>query len=218
MSQAPEPARAPRLRLVPLLLGTGLVLFVGAGAVVYGMRGTGKEAPAACAGTAATVARLDPLIRGEVAALSPSKPAQMLDQVSFDAGDGTRKTLADFHGKTVLLNLWATWCIPCRQEMPALDRLQAKLGGPDFQVVAVNIDTARLERPKQFLADVGATTLPFYADPTAKIFQDLRQSAGVLGLPTTFLLDRNGCTLGSLAGAAGWSSDEAQRLIEAAKS
>ena len=74
----------------------------------------------------------------------------------------------------MLLNLWATWCAPCRQEMPALDKLQAELGGPDFEVVAVNIDTRNLDKPRRWLEDAGVTRLAYYADPQAKVFQDLR--------------------------------------------
>ena len=215
----PVPARPTRQRLRWLVAAAGLLVLLGAGAVLYGMGRGGKEtAAAACPGAGAAAARLDPLVHGEVAALALSKNPPRLDGLAFQAEDGTRKTLADFHGRTVLLNLWATWCVPCRKEMPALDRLQAAAGGPDFQVVAINIDTAKLERPKQFLANTGVTSLPFYADPTAKVFQTLRESAGVIGLPTTFLIDRNGCALGAMAGPADWSSDDARRLIEAARS
>ena len=219
MSQKTETApQNRRLRLVRLLAGAGAVLLLGSLGVLYGMRGLGKEGAAACPGTAALAARLDPLVHGEVAALNLAKHPEPLPDLTFVGSDGGAKSLADFKGRTVLLNLWATWCVPCRKEMPALDRLQAKLGGPDFQVVAVNIDTAKLDRPKQFLADVGVTALPFYADPTAKVFQTLRESASVLGLPTTFLIDRNGCALGTMAGPAEWSSADAEKIIAAAKS
>ncbi len=106
----------------------------------------------------------------------PSRPST----VSFNGPDGKKLTLADFKGHNVLLNLWATWCVPCRSEMPALDRLQAKLGGSDFEVVAVNIDTSRLDRPKAFLNDAGVKNLGFYADPTRGFVRGLaggRQSA-----------------------------------------
>ena len=85
----------------------------------------------------------------------------------------SRSPLQNWRGRTVLLNLWATWCVPCRKEMPALDALQQRLGGPDFEVVAVNIDTRDPDKPKAFLKEVGITKLAYYADPTAKTFQDL---------------------------------------------
>ena len=157
-------------------------------------------------------------MHGEIAALTLVKDPRPLPNLTFQGADGGAKSLADFRGRTVVLNLWATWCVPCRKEMPALDRLQTKLGGPDFEVVAVNVDTAKLDRPKQFFTDVGITALPFYADPTAKVFQTLRESSPVVGLPTTFLVDRNGCAVGTMAGPAEWSSADAERVIAAAKS
>ena len=215
-SRTPRPPRGG-LALRGALV-TGLALLVGFG-VLYGIKRPGKEAGAgACAAKDDAQGRLDPLIHGEVAGLVLAKPPAALSDLKFMGDAGAPKTLADFRGKTVLLNLWATWCIPCRKEMPALDRLQAALGGPDFQVVAVNVDTARLDRPKQFLAEVGATHLPFYADPSADILQSLRQNGPVLGLPTTILVDRNGCTLATLAGPADWSSEDAKRVIAAARS
>jgi len=124
--------------------------------------------------------------------------------------------LADFRGRTVLLNLWATWCVPCRKEMPALDALQAKLGGDRFQVVAVNIDQRNLDKPKAWLEEVGIKRLGYYADPSAKVFQDLKAIGKAVGMPTTLLIDPNGCELGVLAGPAEWASDDAVKLIEAA--
>ena len=141
---------------------------------------------------------------------------QPLVELSFDAPQGQRRSLADFRGRTVLLNLWATWCIPCRQEMPALDRLQAKLGGADFEVVAIDIDTARLDRRQAFLDQAGVKSLAFYADPSAEVFERLKQAGKVVGLPTTLLLDPQGCALGTMAGPAQWDSPDAVNLVMAA--
>lgn len=209
------PPAKPRSRLPRrAVLGGTLLLLVGVG-VVYGLATPGNNGGTACA---AATARLDPLIRGEVAALSPASPARSMPDIAFKADGDAPKTLADFRGKTVLVNLWATWCVPCRKEMPSLDKLQAALGGPDFQVVAVNVDTARLDKPRVFLKEVGATHLPFYADPTGAVLQTAKQDGPVLGLPTTFLVDRNGCALATMAGPADWASDDARKVIEAAKS
>ena len=210
----PAPARKGR---TSLLAGLAILAVAAVLGVVYAMGGAGKAAPTACKDTPATAARLDPLARGEVAALALQHTARAVPALAFKAADGTPKTLADFKGRTVLLNLWATWCIPCRKEMPALDRLQAKLGGPDFQVVAVNIDTARLDRPKLFLADAGIAHLPLYVDSTAGVFQTLRTDGQALGLPTTLLVDPNGCEIGVMAGPADWGSADAEALIQAAK-
>ena len=196
----------------------GVAVLGGAVAVLYGMGLLGKEGPAACPAAHATTTRLGPLIHGEVAAFGLSNPARVAPDLSFNGPDGKPVTLASFKGRTVLVNLWATWCVPCRKEMPSLDKLQGKLGGPDFQVVAINVDTARLDRPKAFLQDTGVTNLALYADPTANILQELKSGGQLLGLPTTLLIDRNGCELGTMAGPAEWASPDAEQLITAAKS
>ena len=120
------------------------------------------------------------------------------------------------NGRTVLFNLWATWCVPCRKEMPALDELQAKLGGPDFEVVAVNIDTRDPEKPRVWLKEVGIERLAYYADPAAKVFQELKQVGKAWGMPTTLLIDPAGCEIGTLAGPAEWASEDAIKLVSAA--
>jgi thiol-disulfide isomerase/thioredoxin len=124
--------------------------------------------------------------------------------------------MEDWRGRTVLLNLWATWCVPCRKEMPSLDALEGKLGGPTFDVIAVNIDTRNLEKPKAWLNEVGVTRLSYYSDSNAKIFQDLRAVGRAFGMPTTMLIDPEGCELGTIAGPAEWASDDALKLIQAA--
>jgi thiol-disulfide isomerase/thioredoxin len=136
--------------------------------------------------------------------------------LAFRDDSGGDRSLAEWRGRTVLFNLWATWCVPCRKEMPALDALQARLGGPDFEVVAVNIDTRDPDKPKAWLKEVGITRLAYYADPSAKVFQDLKAVGKALGMPTTLLIDPRGCELGVLAGPAEWASDDAVKLIEAA--
>ena len=188
--------------------------------VLYGMKPRdGKEGAlsSACPGAAEKVARLKPLVHGEIAALSLASEPKPLPNLSFDSPDGTKVSLADFKGRTVLFNLWATWCVPCRQEMPALDRLQGLLGSKDFVVVAVNIDTTRLDRPKAFLNEIGVKNLKFYADSTAGAFQGLKQTGKVLGLPTTILIDKDGCEIGTIAGPAQWDSQDAVALLSAAQ-
>jgi thiol-disulfide isomerase/thioredoxin len=157
-----------------------------------------------------------PFARGEVAAVNVAKSPLKLPALSFTDASGTSKTLADFRGRVVLLNLWATWCVPCRKEMPALDALEQKLGGPDFQVVAVNIDTNNPEKPKAFLKEIGVSKLAYYADPSARTFQELKAIGRAFGMPTTLLVDPNGCEIGTIAGPAEWSSPDAVKLIEAA--
>ncbi len=113
----------------------------------------------------------------------------------------------------MLFNLWATWCVPCRKEMPALDALQAKLGGPAFEVVAVNIDTRDPDKPHAWLKEVGIDRLAYYADPSAKVFQDLKVAGKAFGMPTTLLVDAAGCEIGTLAGPAEWASEDAIKLV-----
>jgi thiol-disulfide isomerase/thioredoxin len=203
--------------VVAAVFGLAAVTF----AVLYGMSGSPRKessaAAQACRGAAEAAMRLTPLARGEVAAFTVARTPKPATELSFLGPEGQPRKLSDFRGRTVLVNLWATWCVPCREEMPALDQLQAKLGGTDFEVVAINIDTARLERRQQFLNEIGVKSLAFYADPAADVFQTLKRSGRVVGLPTTMLVDPEGCDLGVLAGAAEWASDDAIRLIEAAR-
>lgn len=153
---------------------------------------------------------------GEVAAFQAYVRPKVLPELAFLDPAGQRTTLSAMRGRAVLLNLWATWCAPCRKEMPALDELQAAFGGPDFEVVAVNIDQRNLERPRAWLQEHGITRLAYYSDPETKIFQDLKKSGQAIGMPTTLLIDANGCQLGVLHGPAEWASDDAKRLISAA--
>lgn len=204
-------------RLLIILLG-GLA-GIGAGvAGIYGMGAVMRNAavPEACRPAAALARTLQPLARGEVAALAPAKSPVQVAGLTFQDGDGKERKLGDFAGKTVLLNLWATWCVPCKKEMPALDELQKKLGGPDFEVVAVNIDTRDPQKPKAWLKDTGITSLAYFADPTARIFQDLKEKGRAFGMPTTLLVDKNGCEVATLAGPAEWASGDAIKFIEKA--
>ncbi len=190
------------------------------GAVLYENGGRdSKEAraiEAKCTESRRLAARLAPLVHGEVAALSLNPDAAPLPELSFSGPDGAKTQLSAFAGHLVLFNLWATWCVPCRQEMPSLDKLQGDLGSPAFEIVPVNIDTTRLERPKHFLEEIGVKNLKFYADPTANVFQALKQGGKVVGLPTTVLVGKDGCEIGTMSGPAKWDSDEAQALIKAA--
>lgn len=128
--------------------------------------------------------------------------------VQFEDADGRSRSLADFSGKVVLLNIWATWCVPCRKEMPTLDRLQAALGGPDFEVVPLSIDR-RMDAVRKFFADVGIQKLAMYIDGSAKATREL----GAVGLPTTLLLDRGGREIGRLIGPAEWDSPDIAAFI-----
>jgi thiol-disulfide isomerase/thioredoxin len=209
-------AHAGSRRNATLLLAAAVAVAAVVGlAVLYGKGAAGKDETSACPDGQAVAARLAPLARGGLAALAVNrKPTPAVD-VSFNGPDGKKLTLADFHGRNILLNLWATWCVPCRSEMPALDRLQARFGGPDFQVVALNIDTSRLDRPKAFFDETGVRSLGLYLDPSADSFEALRVAGKALGLPTSLIIDKEGCEIGVIAGPAAWDGADGERAIAA---
>ncbi|KAB2919503.1 MAG: TlpA family protein disulfide reductase [Hyphomicrobiaceae bacterium] len=153
-----------------------------------------------------------PLSRGQMAAFVFKKTPEELGEVKFQDGTGTERTLAQWHGKVVLLNLWATWCAPCRKEMPALDRLQKELGSDSFEVVAISVDRTGLPGARKFLEETKVESLALYVDPTARLATTLR----AVGLPATLLLDRQGREIGRLLGPAEWDSEDAKRLIRSA--
>lgn len=124
--------------------------------------------------------------------------------ISFADEAGASRSLADFRGKVVLLNVWATWCVPCRIEMPTLDRLQATLGGPDFEVVAFSIDRGGPAVVRKFFDEIGIQHLAVGIDTSTGAAFKL----GTVGLPATLLVDRNGMEIGRVIGPAEWDSDE----------
>ena len=190
---------------------------VAALAALYGItRGAGNRDAAACPASASAAAALKPLVHGEVAAFIAADRPKPLPDLAFEDAEGRPRRLADWRGRTVLLNLWATWCVPCRREMPALDRLQAKLGGAGFEVVAVNLDTQGKAKADKFLKETGIGRLGFYADASMKLFQDLKAQGRAPGLPTTLLIGPDGCEMGYLPGPAEWDSPDAATLLEAA--
>ncbi len=186
-------------------------------AVIAGVYGIGhlrsNPADAACRQAVETASRIAPLVHGEVAALALARTPFSMPNLAFKDSTGHARTLADWRGRTVLLNLWATWCVPCRREMPSLDKLQVRLGGPDFEVVAVNIDTRDPEKPLNFLKEVSVTHLAYYSDESAQVFEDLKTAGKAFGMPTTLIIDRDGCEIGDMAGPAEWSSDDGVKLV-----
>src|ERR1700710_1096351 len=217
MPETPSPPPATTRR-IPLAIGAvvagALIGFAG----VYGFGGFkhGAGGDSACAGAVTLAQKIAPLAHGEVAALTMATAPLRLPDLAFEDADGKPKKLSDWRGRTVLVNLWATWCVPCRKEMPALENLQTKLGGPKFEVVAINIDTRDPEKPKNFLKDAHLTQIGNFNDQKAKVFQDLKSVGRALGMPTSVLVDGQGCEIATLAGPADWASDDAVKLITAA--
>jgi thiol-disulfide isomerase/thioredoxin len=210
-------AKLARLLIVAAVLGAAVGF-----AAVYGIgglkrNGTSLITDASCAGAVNAAKKLAPFARGEVAALSPVDEPKRVPDLAFQNSDGKPVRLADFRGRVVLLNLWATWCVPCRKEMPSLDALEAKLGGQSFSVVALNLDTGDSAKPRRFLNDIGIKHLAFFQDPSTNSFQELkRYGRAIIGLPATLLIDRDGCELATLPGPAEWASDDALALLRAA--
>jgi thiol-disulfide isomerase/thioredoxin len=187
-------------------------------AAVYGISAFigNRAGDAQCRPAVETAGRIAPLARGEVAGVVAASRPLLIPDLAFRDGSGAERHLAQWRGRTVLLNLWATWCIPCRKEMPALDALQAKLGSPQFEVVSINIDTRDADKPRAWLKEVGITRLGYYADSGAKVFQDLKLVGRAIGMPTTILLNPQGCEIGTIAGPAEWASEDAVKLVRAA--
>jgi thiol-disulfide isomerase/thioredoxin len=217
MPETPSP-RAAATRRIPLAIGAVMVGGLIGYAAVSSIGGfkRGSSGDSACNGAVDLARKIAPLAQGEVAALTMATAPVKLPDLAFEDADGKPKKLSDWRGKTVLVNLWATWCVPCRKEMPALDSLQTKLGGKDFEVVAINIDTRDPEKPKNFLKDANLTRLGYFSDTKAKVFQDLKNIGKALGMPTSILVDSQGCEIGNIAGPAEWASDDAIKLIKAA--
>ncbi|MFZ0029753.1 MAG: TlpA disulfide reductase family protein [Pseudolabrys sp.] len=201
-----------------LILAGGIAGVVIGLAGVYGIatltRNVGGDA--ACRPAIELAEKLAPFARGEVAAVNVAKSPLRVPDLAFQDSTGKALTLDRWRGRTVLLNLWATWCVPCRKEMPALDALEQRLGGPRFEVVTVNIDTRDTDKPKAWLNEVGVQKLTYYADPTARVFQDLKSVGRAFGMPTTLLIDPQSCEIATIAGPAEWASEDAIKLIQAA--
>jgi thiol-disulfide isomerase/thioredoxin len=214
LSPQPRPVVPQRLVMaVAAVLVGGIIGLVG----VYGIGGLSRNAgDPSCRAATDLAKKLTPLIHGEVAAINPATSGLRIPDLTFQDASGATRKLSEWRGKVVLLNLWATWCVPCRREMPALDALQAKLGSAQFDVVAVNIDTRDLDKPKSWLKTAGVTALNYFSDEKARVFQELKAIGRAIGMPTSVLIDANGCEIGTMAGPAEWASDDGVALIKAA--
>lgn len=178
----------------------------------------GGAEDAKCALNQEQLAKLSAAATGEVAGMQPSDKPALLTHLQFDAPDGSKTTIGDMKGKTLLVNLWASWCAPCREEMPALDKLQVEQGSDDFEVVALNIDTGDISKPKNFLNEIGVEKLGFYRDASLTVFNDLKRRGLAFGLPVTLLIDETGCQIAAMNGPAHWAGQDAVNLVNTAKS
>lgn len=157
------------------------------------------------------VSALEALKQGDMRKLRFHSAPKPVSDVPFLHEDGADMTLADFQGKVVVLNFWATWCAPCRHEMPYLSALQAELGGDSFAVVTVATGRNDEMGMQQFFAEIGVDNLPLHRDPKQALARDM----GVLGLPVTVIIDAQGQEIARLQGDANWASDSAKQIVQA---
>ena len=149
-------------------------------------------------------------VSGNPLALSVFDQPRDLPEIRFADEEGHELTLADFRGRVALLNIWATWCVPCRKEMPTLDRLQARLGGKDFLVIALSIDREGVAPVKRFYQELKLEKLAIYVDPSGKRSRAL----AIPGVPTTLLIDRQAREIARKMGPAEWDGAEMVSLVE----
>jgi thiol-disulfide isomerase/thioredoxin len=217
---AKKPLGLPSVKLILIAAVAGVLAGAAAVYVKETGSGNGNAQTAGLSGECETAkdrsAALTPFTTGEVAAMVATQKPLSLQNVSFKGAEGQPLSIQNFAGKTVLLNLWATWCVPCREEMPALNALQKDMGSDKFEVVAVNIDTGDDEKPKAFRAETGIDTLGYYRDSSMGVFNALKKQGLAFGLPVTLLVDPKGCLVSAMNGPAAWDSGDAKGLIKAA--
>ena len=188
-----------------------LILIMAGAIVALGIGYFALGTPAQHAGTV-TDSGYKAFATGTLAAFLVKADRSEVPDIAFKDANGTDVSLAKWRGKVVLLNLWATWCAPCRKEMPTLADLQRQLGSEDFEVIALSVDRKGLAASAAFLKETGSDALGLYVDQTSKALQELQ----ALGLPVTVLIDRQGREIGRLLGPAEWNGAEAIALIKAA--
>ena len=215
-SEQPSTKQPVSLHLI-VLMGAVAALLVGAGLYAFlGSSDNGEQvadAGGSCSISDQFRTDLDKAAHGELAAFTVVDDPSDVTDLKFRDANGGDVSIADWKGRTVLLNLWATWCAPCRREMPHLDALEAELGGDKFEVVPISLDTGSTEKPKAFYQEINLKNLPFFHDGTLETLNNLKRKNLAFGLPATLLIDRRGCVVGNLNGPAEWASDDAKALV-----
>lgn len=205
-----RPGRQPRR----LATAVALVALVALGAGFWLANGLGTKATE-CPAQAAAAAKIDAAATGDLAALNGTGTGRSYADMAFTDAAGKPLTIADFAGKKLLVNFWASWCIPCRAEMPELDGLAASYNGDTFMVLPVNTGETQEGKAAAFVADGKWAHLPLYIDPKFAVIDRLKTTAVSIGLPATVLLDEKGCELAVLQGPATWNSADGHRVIDA---
>ncbi len=198
----------PRYRI----LAAGLVILAAITGIYWFQSGERKAAVLQSDASALQAGVSKSLAKGALAAFIVRPQRRPVADIAFQDASGKEMKLSQWRGRVVLVNLWATWCAPCRKEMPALAELQKQLGSADFEVVAISIDRKGAAASAAFMAETGALALTLYVEPSGRILNDLE----ALGLPATVLIDREGNEVGRLLGPAEWASPEAIVLVKAA--
>ena len=191
-------------RIAIFYIAGGLVAILAAAFLLFPAADVGEEA-------ATDNAELTALLDGDMKKLAFHPAPRPVPDTPFLSAEGGEARLSDYAGRHVLVNFWATWCAPCRKEMPMLSQIQEEFGGARFEVVT--IATGRNAPPaiKSFFEDIGVDNLPMHRDPT----QELAREMGVLGLPITVILDPENREIARMLGDADWSGDSARALIAA---
>jgi thiol-disulfide isomerase/thioredoxin len=202
----PPGTRRPALTVAVVLIGAAIGFAATYGSGLFGTRPSSGDPT--CRGAVALAGKIAPLIRGEVAALTAATAPLKLPDLAFEDGSGAPKKLSDFRGKTVLLNLWATWCVPCVAEMPALDRLAQRVT-PGIAVVALSSDRGGAAAVERFYRERQIAHLPVALDPGGAGARAL----GARGIPTTLIIGADGRERARLEGAADWGSPAAIAAI-----
>jgi thiol-disulfide isomerase/thioredoxin len=160
---------------------------------------------------------IDAAATGELAALMGTGEGRGYADMAFKNAAGEDMTIADFSGKALLVNFWASWCVPCREEMPALDAVATEFNSDRFEVLPINLDIGAdgLGKAQAFLDEGNFQNLPLYADNTFAAFDRLKQQAVAVGLPATLLLDPEGCELAVLQGPVEWHTDDGRAVVQA---
>jgi thiol-disulfide isomerase/thioredoxin len=207
----PSPKLRPRRVLVVVVLSALVAL-----ALTLWLGNTGPKATE-CPVQAERAGKIDAAAVGNLAALNGTGQGRGYADMAFLDPTGKPTTIADFAGKKILVNFWASWCVPCRVEMAELDAIATAYNGDDFIVLPINLDIGAdgQVKAKAFLEEEEFRNLLLYADPTFKVFDRLKTQAVAIGLPATLLLDERGCELGVLQGPAAWDSEDGHNVIEA---
>jgi thiol-disulfide isomerase/thioredoxin len=159
----------------------------------------------------ATRAKVQALQTGDMKKLVLHPAPQAVAAAPYTTAEGKTARLSEHTGKIVLLNFWATWCAPCRKEMPMLAELQSELGGADFEVITLATGRNDPAAMARFFAEIGISNLPLHTDANSAVAREM----GVLGLPATVLIARDGTEVARLLGDADWASDSAKNILKA---